>query len=196
MIIHSPDDKFKSVLVDKKTGEIGFTLFSEVSGSYDIPNAIQVDAADRFVAVGCANGNKGFFLYDFKTGKQLLNLAGSGDIQNIAFTSDSKFCMYVQNKKLKIVNLVTLKLEKEIATENDAAHVAIHSDNENIVLSGFSVNVPLKLMNWKTGASTTVSALSVRGGVPVFTKEGYLYLPLQMGVQCKVAKTNYLILQK
>lgn len=196
MIIHSPDDKFKSVLVDKKTGEIAFTLFSEVSGSYDIPNAIQVDPADRFVAVGCANGSKGFFLYDFKTGKQLLNLAGSGDIQNIAFTSDSKFCMYVQNKKLKIVNLVTLKLDKEIATGNDAAHVAIHSDNENIVLSGFSVNVPLKLMNWKTGASTTVSALSVRGGVPVFTKEGYLYLPLQMGVQCKVAKDKLPYLAK
>jgi hypothetical protein len=196
MIIQSPDDKFKSVLVDKKTGEIGFTLFSEVTGSNDIPNAIQVDPADRFAAVGCANGSKGFFLYDFKTGKQLLNLAGSGDIHNIAFTSDSKFCMYVQNKKLRIVNLVTLKLEKEIATENDAAHVAIHSDNENIVLSGYSVNVPLKLMNWKTGASTTVSALSVRGGVPVFTKEGYLYMPLQMGVQCKVAKDKLPYLAK
>ncbi|MBC7865075.1 MAG: hypothetical protein IAF38_19025, partial [Bacteroidia bacterium] len=195
MIIQSAEDKFKSVIVNKKTGLIAFTLFAEAAGAYDIPLAIQVDPADKYVAIGCANGAKGFFLYDFKTGKQLMNLAGKGDITNIVFTSDSKYCTYIQAKKLKIINVSTLKPEKEIATENAAAHVTIHSDNENVVLSGYSVNVPLKFINWKTGASS-VSAINVRGGVPVFTNEGNLYLPLQGGVQCAVAKDKLPYLAK
>jgi len=59
MVIQATDNTFKSVIVNKKTGLIVYTLFAE-SGT-DIPNSIQVDKIDKYVAVGCANGNKGFF---------------------------------------------------------------------------------------------------------------------------------------
>jgi hypothetical protein len=192
-VIQAPDNTFKSVIANKKTGAIVYTLFSE-TGS-DIPNAIQVDKTDQYVAVGCANGTKGFFLYDFRTGKQLLNVAGAGDIHCIEFTSDSKYCLYYQAKKLKVINLTTLKLEKEIAVSSDSPNLAIHPNNEDVVLCGYSTAVPILFLNWKTGLSKT-STENTKGGIPVFSPEGFLFMPLTNGVQCFVNKDKLPYLAK
>ncbi|MBK6952633.1 MAG: hypothetical protein IPH24_11450 [Crocinitomicaceae bacterium] len=170
---------FRAVIVDKVTGAEKFVLFTEVFGTGAVlPHSIEVDPGDKYVALGTANGNKGFYLYDKATGKQLLNLPGVGDIHNIVFSSDSKYCFYVQKGTLKVVNVTSLKLEKEIAIAEELTWVAIHPQNEIIAITGFGYSGALTTVNWKTG-NQYVSKIFTRGGASHYSSEGNLFIPFR-----------------
>lgn len=190
------DSKYSAVLVDVSTGAVKYELFKEDAKTGEIPNAIQVDENEKYIAMGTANGKKGFFLYDFSTGKQLMNLTSEGDIHSLEFSSDSKFCFYVQKKKLNVVNLSSLKLEKQIQLPFDGIHVTIHSDNENMVITGFGTKIPVMFLNWKT-EKIEKSDLTTAGGKSDFNEQGDLYVCNSSGaVQCFVNKDKLPYLAK
>jgi hypothetical protein len=196
MIKMGSDNKYSATIFNKNKAEIKYDLLTENSKIGGNPNTIRIDPSEKYAAVGTANGKQGFYLFDLSSGKKLINLTGEGDIQNIEFSSDSKFCFYVQKKKLVVVNLETLKLEKQLDLPVNSVFVSLHSDNENIAITGFGTKAQVVFLNWKTG-KIVKSDLATAGGKSEFNDKGELYVcQATNALDCKVSKTDLPYLAK
>lgn len=184
------DNKYYSSLISKSNGKVYYELFKEDSKTGSIPNCIAIDQNEKFAAVGTANGKSGFFLYDFSSGKQLLNLPGAEDIHSIVFSSDGQYCFYIQNKLLNIVNTSSLKLEKQISITGDLFFTAIHNDDENLALTGFGNGAPVTFVNWKTG-KMSATTINTTGMNCYFTSSGdFIAHNMKYAFSCKLDKTG------
>lgn len=177
---------FAASLINQKTGSIKYDLFTEDSKSGSMPNCIAADANEKWIGVGTANGNSGFILYDFETGKQVFSSPGKGDIHNCVFSSDGKFVFYIQNKKLTVVNSYTLKIEKQISVAENLSFVSIYKDDENLALTGFGDGAYITFINWKT-EKTFVSSVNTTGMNCCFSSEGdFIAHSLKNALSCKL----------
>lgn len=186
-IVQESNGKMSAVVADRVTGSIRHRLFTQVkeAGFEVVPNTLAVDSKEKFVAVGTANGSKGFYLFDLRKGKLLWNNKGRGDIFSIVFSSDGQRCFYIQQKKLYTINLSSLTVEKTISLPNEGIYMAFHPNGKTIAVTGFGTPTELCLVHTDLNTVQKTSFRS-RGGAPYYSNEGQLFVPSQQGVQCFV----------